>query len=115
MCVGREHKTHKKRQVPRQPGTGVVTSGGFQRRLVGKIGVAGGAVAKDGDSGRIARPLVGVHSAGSTMMLSGCFFTISAKVWVLSSDLGFRASESRVRALTKAVKIEMTETRLDCG
>lgn len=57
------------------PGTGVVTSGGVYRRLIGNILVPGGVVSRLGLNGRIPLPLVVVHSGKTTITLFGCSLT----------------------------------------
>lgn len=49
------------------PGTGVVISAGVYLKLIGKIFEARGALCKDLLKGRIARPLVVVHSGKMTI------------------------------------------------
>ena len=53
-------------------------SAGVYRRLTGNIFVFAGAVRREGEKGRMARPLVVVHSGSTTMEESG----FSLRSWV---------------------------------
>ena len=83
VCVGELQRFHTNRHVARQPGTGVVTSAGLYRRLVGKMGTVSGVLAREGDRGSMPLPLVVVDSAKTTMMRLG-FFAINC--WMLTSS-----------------------------
>lgn len=101
--------------MPLHPGTGVVTSGGLQRRLIGNTFTSFGAVARLGLSGSIARLFVGVHSAGRIRMRSLCLRVRVERVVVGWLRGGVRRREAGERGKRSALRKEVVCTRFESG
>lgn len=95
--VGLLQRFHK--NVPTDPGIGVVMSGSVYLKLTGKTRVLGGAVRRLGPSGRIPFPLVVVHSGNTTTARLG--FSASM-VWRLTKQAwgcGFSCGGRNARSI----------------